>query len=291
MDDFFWDTSALGGLAPQPEPEPIDDFQPIKRKKAKKHFEVNHRIIPPVEDVSQISLTCTVISPAVLATHLEIPISLLPLKKYALPVREDDALRSPGPSCLLEKPGDVHLYGRGKGKIIRQLYFDGYHAGTVYSKVLDPLHTGTMWPRPFLENPEKETAHRSVGRPIRERVYSILGDDVGLPVGPEKEEVKRPPRSFKLAPLQGAPRRRNGIEIPRSETPPPEVRKRKVVTEYVRPGLRIDLEDLQVGFLPVFLEELGIPLEGPIQLAPESTRLHLFLTTTEEAAGKLKGIP
>ncbi|KAF9652070.1 hypothetical protein BDM02DRAFT_3266708 [Thelephora ganbajun] len=416
MDDFLWDTSALGDLAPQPEPEPIDDFQPIKRKKAKKHLEVNHGIIPPVEDVSQISLTCTVISPAVLATHLEIPISLLPLlgalvgndfsaspsarfgkqslffkkltlsqritrvsntirdtisdsaqnktKKpkesdgvidlirrvvhtllvqdvsslnsseeaaiiekivesalqYALPVREDDALRSPGPSCLIEKSGDVHLYGRGKGKIIRQLYLDGYHAGTVYSRVLDPLHTGTMWPRPFLENPEKETVHRSIGRPIREWIYAILDDGVGLPVGPEKEEAKvenegdvdeeegddelidvveedSPDEDSvpqdPLAPLKGALRRLSGIETPRSETPPPEVRKRKVVTEYVRRGLRIDLEDLQVGFLPELLGELEMPLEGPIQLAPESTRLHLFLTIidAEEAAGKLRGIP
>jgi len=420
LDDFLWDTSALGDLAPQPEPEPVDDFQPIKRKKGKKYFEVKHGIIPPVEDVSQISLTCTIISPAVLAAHLEIPISLLPLlgalvgndfsaspsarfgkqslfferkvtlsqritrvsntirdatsnpaqnktKKpagsdgvidlirrvvhtlllqgvsslgsgeeaaiidkvvesalqYALPVREGGALRSPGPLCLLGDPGDVHLYGKNKGKIVRQLYLAGYHAGTVYSKVLDPLHTGTMWPRPFLENPEKETVHRSIGRPIREWVYAILDDGIGLPVRPEKEETKEEDGAKgddeegddegdyelidveeeessgedsaledPLAPLRGALRRLSGIET-RSETPPPEVRKRKVVTEYVRRGLRIDLEDLQVGFLPELLEELGIPLEGPIQLAPESTRLRLFLTIihAEEAAGKLRGIP
>ena len=420
MDDFLWDTSALGDLAPQPEPEPTDDFQPIKRKKGKKHVEVNHGIIPPVEDVSRIALTCTTISPAVLATHLEIPISLLPLlgalvgndfsaspsarfgkqslffdrkvslsqritrvsstihdiisnpaqnkaKKpeesddvidlirrvvhtlllrgvsslssgeeatiientvesalqYALPVREGGALRSPGPSCLLGNPGDVHLYGRDKGKMIRQLYLDGYHAGTVNSKLLDPLHTGTMWPRPFLENPEKETVHRSIGRPIREWIYAILDDGVGLPVQPEKEEVKAENGTQgdaesqedddelidveeeedssdedstpedPLAPLRGVLRRLSGIETPRSETPPPEVRKRKVVTEYVRRGLRIDLEDLQVGFLPELLQELEIPLEGPIQLAPESTRLRLFLAIigAGEAAGKLRGIP
>ena len=419
MDDFLWDTSALGDLAPQPEPGPIDDFQPIKRKKGKKHFEVNHGIIPPVEDVSRISLTCTVISPAVLATHLEIPIPLLPLlgalvgndfsaspsarfgkqslffdrkvtlsqritrvsntirdaisnpaqnkaKKqeesdgvidlirrvvhtlllrgvsslssseeatiientvesalqYALPVREGGALRSPGPPYLLGNPGDIHLYGRDKGKTIRQLYLDGYHAGTVSSKLLDPLHTGTMWPRPFLENPEKETVHRSIGRPIREWIYAILDDGVGLPVQPEKEEVKAENGTQgddesqeddeelidvmeedssdedstlqdPLAPLRGALRRLSGIETPRSETPPPEVRKRKVVTEYVRRGLRIDLEELQVGFLPELVQELEIPLEGPIQLAPESTRLRLFLTIIDagEAAGKLRGIP
>jgi len=421
LDDFLWDTSALGDLAPQPEPEPVDDFQPIKRKKAKKYLEVNHGIIPPVEDVSQISLTCTVISPAVLATHLEVPISLLPLlgalvgndfsaspsarfgkqslfferkvtlsqritrvsntirdaisnpaqnkaKKpagpdgvidlirrvvhtlllqgvsslgsgeeaaiidrvvesalqYALPVREGGVLRSPGPLCLLGGPGDVNLYGGSKGKVIRQLYLAGYHAGTVHSKVLDLFHTGTMWPRPFLENPEKETVHRSIGRPIREWVYAILDDGVGLPVRPEKEkeeakaedgakgddkgddddceliDVEEEESSGEdsalqdpLAPLRGALKRLSGIETPRSETPPPEVRKRKVVTEYVRRGLRIDLEDLQVGFLPELLEELEIPLEGPIQLAPESTRLRLFLTIIDagEAAGKLRGIP
>jgi len=415
MDDLLWDTSALGDLAPQPEPEPVDDFQPIKRKKTKKHFEVNHGIIPPVEDVSQISLTCTITSPTVLAAHLEIPIPLLPLlgalvgndfsaspsarfgkqslfferkvslsqritrvantireaisnpvqnktKKpeesdgvivlirrvvhtlllqdasslgsteeaaiiekivesvlqYALPTRDGAA----GPSCLLGGPGDVHLYGRDKGNTVRRLYLDGYHAGTVYSKVLDPLHTGTMWPRPFLENPEKETVHRSIGRPIREWIYAILDDGVGLPVRPEKEEpgaekvadggddedengdelidVVEEHSSEEdsvlddpLAPLKGALRRLSGIETPRSETPPPEVRKRKVVTEYVRRGLRIDLEDLKVGFLPELLEELEIPLDGPIQLAPESTRLRLFLTIidAEEAAVKLRGVP
>ena len=418
LDDFLWDTSALGDLAPQPEPEPIDDFQPIKRKKAKKRLEVNHGIIPPVEDVSKISLTCTVISPAVLASHLELPISLLPLlgalvgndfsaspsarfgkqslffdrkvplsqritrvsntireaisnpaqtkvKKpegpdgvidlirrvvhtlllqgvsklasdeepaiierivesalqYALPVREHTALLSPGPSCLLGNPGDVHLYGREKGKAVRKLYLDRYRAGTF--KLLDPLHTGTMWPRPFLEHPEKETVHRSIGRPIREWIYAILDDGVGLPVRPEKEKtngenavdgddeqddeedddelidvkeysseednVAQDP----LAPLKSALRRLSGVETPRSETPPPEVRKRKVVTEYVRCGLRINLEDVQVKFLPELLEEVEIPLEGPIQLAPESTRLRLFLTIidAEETAGKLKGVP
>ena len=427
LDDFLWDTSALGDLAPQPEPEPIDDFQPIKRKKAKKHYEVNHGIIPPVEDVSKISLTCTIISPAVLASHLELPISLLPLlgalvgndfsaspaarfgkqslffdrkvslsqritrvsntirdalsspaqdkaKKpegsdgvidlirrvvhtlllqgvssltsgeepaiiekivesalqYALPVREDGGLRSSGPSCLLGNPGDIHLYGREKGKIVRKLYLDGYHAGTFSSKILDPLHTGTMWPRPFLEHPEKDTVHRSISRPIREWIYAILDDGVGLPVRPEKEETKGENGTGgekgvgeaeeedddddddelidvveensssedgvaqdPLAPLKGALRRLSGMETPRSETPPPEVRKRKVVTEYVRRGLRIDLEDLQVAFLPDLLEKVGISIEGPIQLAPESARLRLFLTVIDakEAAGKLRTIP
>lgn len=423
MDDFLWDTSALGDLAPQPEPEPVDDFQPIKRKKGKKHFEVSHGIIPPVEDVSKISLTCIVVSPADLSSHLELPIPLLPLlgalvgndfsaspsarfgkqslffdrkvslsqritrvsntlrdatsnppqnklKKpegsdgvidlirrvvhtlllqgassltsgeetaiidkivesalqYALPSREDGALRPPGPSCLLGNTGDVHLYGKEKGKAIRKLYLDEYHAGTISSKVLDPLHTGTMWPRPFLEHPEKETVHRSIGRPIREWIYAILDDGVGLPVRPEKEtEAEKETETENgvakddeddddddelidvvedsssdedsvedpLAPLKGALRRLSGVETPQSDTPPPEARKRKVITEYIRRGLRIDLEDLQVGFLPELVEELEIPLKGPIQLAPEPVRLRLFLTIidAEEAAGKLRGIP
>ena len=418
LDDLLWDTSALGDLAPHPEPEPpIDDFQPIKRKKGKKSLEVNHGIIPPVEDVSQISLSCMVVSPAVLATHLKLPISLLPLlgalvgndfsgspyarsrkqssffdrkvslsqritlvsdtiretiskstqnkmKKqegsdeaidlirrvvstllirgpsalesgqepaitekvvestlqYAIPTRGIGALRSSGPVCLLGSPEDVQLHGRDKGKVIRKLYLDGYHTGTISSTLLDPLHTGTMWPRPFLEHPEKETVHRSIGRPIREWVYAILDDGVGLPARPDKEEIKAEngqegededdedelidvveevssdegsiPKD-PLAPLKGALRRLSGTETPRSETPPSEVRKRKVITEYVRRGLRINLEDLQVGFLPELLEEIEIPLEGPIQLAPESTRLRLFLTIidAEEAAGKLRDLP
>ena len=50
MDDFLWGTSALGDLALQPEPEPMDDFQPIKRKKGKEHFEVNVGFSPQTSD-------------------------------------------------------------------------------------------------------------------------------------------------------------------------------------------------------------------------------------------------
>lgn len=72
-----------------------------------------------------------------------------------------------------------------------------------------------------------------------------------------------------------------------------EVKGKKVVTEYVRRGSRFGPEVVRVGFLPELLEELGISLEGPIQLEPEPDRLRLLLTIigVEGAAEKLRNIP
>jgi hypothetical protein len=227
--------------------------------------------------------------------------------QYALPTRDGGVLRSPGPSCLLGNPGDVHLYGREKGKIGSEVVSRRVPCWErLFAKCWIPSILERCGPVPFLEHPEKETVHRSIGRPIREWIYAILDDGVGLPVRPDKEEAKAESDTKEdgeegdddelidvveenssdedsdvqdpLAPLKSALRRLSSMETPRSETPPPEVRKKKVVTEYVRRGLRIDLEDLQVGFFPELLKELEIPLEGPIQLAPEPTRLRLFLT-------------
>ena len=371
LDDVIWDAPVPENPASQSGRSgqgPSHGFQQMKRGKATKSPEVDHGIIPPAGDVSQISLTCLVTSPALLASHLHLPVSHLPLlgalvgndfstspstgfgkispffdkgvslsqriilvsntirnasqnptrkntKKpeghdkitdltrrvvhtllsqgtrtptligeskiieitvksalqYALPAREGSALRPPGPSCLLLNPGDVYPHGRDIGKIVRRKYLDGYRIGNVPYDVLNPLNTGTMWARPFLEDPQKETVQCSIGRPIREWVYAILDDGVGLSVRPERETSKA---ERKVG--------RGG-----------EVSKRRVIAEYVRRGPNFGPEAVGIGSLSELLEELGIPLEGPIQLEPDSTRLRLLFAIigAEEVAEKLRKIP
>ena len=348
LDELLWDTSISG--------DPGGRFSGGKRG-----------IIPPEVDVSQISLTCSVTSPVVLASHLQLPVSFLPLlgalagwdnslspsppagpggrslffdkgvpssrritqvsnairdatqnspqsKKtpegsdgiidlirsvihtllpratpslapneesniiekifkstqlYVIPLREDGALQPPGPSCLLGNPEDGCFHGRGLGEAVRRRYLDGYRSGDVNPEVLNLLHTGTMWARPFLEDPQKETAHRSVGRPIREWIYAILNDGVGLPVRPGREgsEVE------------------SGVDEGGEGT-------NKIIVEYIRRGPRFGPEELRVRVLQELLEEVEIPLNEPIQLAPESTRLRLFLAAigAEAVTERLKNI-
>ena len=338
LDDLLWDTSTPGG-------------------RWEKSSGIKQGIIPPMADLAQISFACSVTSPTVLASHLQLPVSLLPLlgalignhdfspspqtrfgkrslffekgvfswqritrvstairdatpnpqnsntpggcdgvvdltrrvvrallledvsslapdeeskiiehitesiRLYDIPLREDGALRPPGLSCLLGDPGDAYLYGRDIGKIVRQGYLDRYRSGNINPEVLNPLHTGTMWVRPFLEDPQKETAQRTIGRPIREWIYAIIDDGTGLPARLGKEGG-------------------GGVS------------KEKVVAEYIRRGSHFGPEDLRVRNLQELLEEVKIPLKEPVQLAPESTRLRLFLAIigAETVAEKLGNI-
>ncbi|KAF8176516.1 hypothetical protein BJ912DRAFT_986797 [Pholiota molesta] len=60
----------------------------------------------------------------------------------------------------------------------REKYLDAYRGGLFSPKTMDILNTGSSWARIFLENPDLETVGRSIGRPIREWIYSILDDTV-----------------------------------------------------------------------------------------------------------------
>ncbi|KAF9485956.1 PIN domain-like protein [Pholiota conissans] len=64
----------------------------------------------------------------------------------------------------------------------REKYLDAYRGGLFSPKNMDVLNTGSSWARIFLENPDLETVGRSIGQPIREWIYSILDDTVGLPI-------------------------------------------------------------------------------------------------------------
>ncbi|KAG0699356.1 hypothetical protein DFH29DRAFT_877350 [Suillus ampliporus] len=71
---------------------------------------------------------------------------------------------------------------------LHTLYIAAYRSGHFQPKLMDILNTGTFWPRLFLENPDAENVARSIGRPIRQWIYAILEDAVGLPEAPEETE-------------------------------------------------------------------------------------------------------
>ncbi|TFK74035.1 PIN domain-like protein [Pluteus cervinus] len=64
---------------------------------------------------------------------------------------------------------------------IREEYLKAYRAGYLSPRLLNSLHTGTYWPRLFLENPDFETVATTIARPIRLWIYSILDASLGLP--------------------------------------------------------------------------------------------------------------
>ena len=72
----------------------------------------------------------------------------------------------------------------------REKYLDAYRNGLLNPKMIDVLNTGTSWPRLFLENPDLETVARSIGQPIREWIYAILHDTVGLPISEDAETAQ-----------------------------------------------------------------------------------------------------
>jgi len=71
---------------------------------------------------------------------------------------------------------------------LRGLYLAAYRKGLLSEEIMSILSTASYWPRLFLENPDMDTVGRSIGRPIRIWVYSILADSLGLPVAEGKPE-------------------------------------------------------------------------------------------------------
>ncbi|KAG5642126.1 hypothetical protein DXG03_003599, partial [Asterophora parasitica] len=283
-------------------PEEDSDFQEFRKPKAKRRPAVNlgvgRGIIPPDAVAKDLTLSLTIYKPDVLAAHLKIPVTLLPLlgalvgndfssqpesnrrnvqslffdkqlslsqritrvaatiqsilspvtqrrKKpkhqvgsvmdlidcavnallarlvttlasgevdnivekiveatlqYAIPRRGEDTPRQEG-VCALHEPEACSLLPSISRRVaaeaetsegeesdelqdaitLRSLYLHAYRRGHLSPKIMDALNSGTFWPRLFLENPDLETVSRSVGRPIRQWMYSILHDAVGLP--------------------------------------------------------------------------------------------------------------
>ncbi|KAI9462610.1 PIN domain-like protein [Russula earlei] len=212
-------------------------------------------------------------------------------------------------------------------KEISFLYISAYRHTHFSPGLMDVLSTGTAWPDSFLENPDLETVSRSLGRPIREWVYALLDDGIGLmehDAGLENEsgdtsadEVsdddeiidvieedsdEDPGPGNPLAPLQGALK-----ELTIGTTPPStssrttvvsRSMRHKYVDEYVRRGTRHAKEPVSVPSLATLLSSHGIntnignrPNIRPIQLQDENLRLTVFLRFLGSDTHLVKTLP
>ncbi|KAJ3998740.1 hypothetical protein F5050DRAFT_1566541, partial [Lentinula boryana] len=175
---------------------------------------------------------------------------------------------------------------------VRNALMQAYRAGQLSPSILDCLNSGSLWPRPFLENPDAETTAKMT-RPIRVWYCAILDDAVGLPeivdeVIEESEQVSDDLEVVSgkddeaeeelvdvvesgsedegpdmLAPLKGALRRlhdpNSGSTGPPSSADAtlPVSAKQSRITEYYRRGTRVVDETVQIPSLSELLSEIS----------------------------------
>lgn len=180
----------------------------------------------------------------------------------------------------------------------REKYLDAYRNGFFAPDIMDVLNTGSSWARIFLENPDLETVGRSIGRPIREWIYAILDDTVGLPtpdtdtedntrdgsmdmadedegedelidvVESDSEDDGPVPSDF-LAPLKGELHRLHGepddVSDDAATDPPASIISHRTlshntptVTDYLRRGTRIASEVVSVTPLSELLSSISL---------------------------------
>ncbi|KAI0349955.1 PIN domain-like protein [Trametes cingulata] len=212
--------------------------------------------------------------------------------------------------------------------IIRLEYTAAYRRGHFDPHILDPVQSATMWPRLFLEDPDKECVERSIGRPIREWTYALLDASIGLPDPPEPAQEEDAPDEDDddelvdveeedededpLARLRGALKEldeSDGGDAERAgERPPPSTlsastapthSQPKIVTEYIRRGTRLAAEEVAVRPLPELLQELSwdhtlhprtaVPIPPP--LWPEDMRRKLLLATLGSDCPSVSSLP
>ncbi|KAF8070780.1 hypothetical protein FPV67DRAFT_1413781 [Lyophyllum atratum] len=263
--------------------------------------------------------------------------------QYAIPRREDDTLEqgdlSPSRVCALHESeacpllpllsrrvvaaGESSTEGNDELQdmiALRARYLDAYRHGQLAPKIMDILSSATFWPRLFLENPDFETVSRSVGRPIREWIYSILHDAVGLPESPEvendddseedEEDVETEDELIDvvesdsedgddpLAPLKGELHRLHGSDdegtgtsaasssrLRRPSRPP-------IVTEYLRRGTRVAEEAMTVRPLHDLLSSISLPeSDTPLPLRQPEERLTVLLRALESDFPLVRELP
>ncbi|KAJ6558420.1 hypothetical protein DFH09DRAFT_529788 [Mycena vulgaris] len=265
--------------------------------------------------------------------------------QYALPKNEDDTLglwptdicalheadicpilpmfsRLVAAEALLEqRENDDELLKRNE---LRGQYLSAYRRGQLHAKVLDILHTGTSWPRLFLETPDLETVSRVVGRTIRQWGYAILHDTVGLEdetateddastVGEDSDsdedelidvvEVDSDDgegATDLLAPLRGALQRLHGPDdastAPTTSSSRTRGAQSLVITEYVRRGTRIAEEPVTVPSISDLLSSISstdfAPTNNiPILLQPEQDRFTIFLRALKSDTSPIRSLP
>ncbi|KAI0044243.1 PIN domain-like protein [Auriscalpium vulgare] len=238
---------------------------------------------------------------------------------YSIPSQGGSSLY-PTPACALHTPDTCPLVdslsqpilGSSDGDELpsrtrcRKLYLSAYRKGRLSPRIMDIITAGTSWPKLFLEDPDLEAVARSIGRPIREWVYAILEDGIGLPVAEEaednEEEVDESDEDElvdvveddsddelgvgdPLAPLQGALQElHTGARPPGSMSSYASMRNQppKVIIEHLRRGGRVADEKVTVPKLHQFLSGFGINVNEneeyiPIQLQDEDRRFDIFL--------------
>ncbi|KAF7375869.1 XPG-I-2 domain-containing protein [Mycena sanguinolenta] len=405
LDEMVW-------TVPTPEEPTIvgddDDFQQVRKPKARKKAMnpgSSRGIIPP-ESTSELSLSFTAYSPMALASHLNLPVTLLPLfgalvgndfsnqsasprrnvqilfferhlnlsqritrvattmhsilsvstqkgkqkpvgsvmdlidktvnallvrsissmgsgeieaiveriveatLQYALPKNEDDTQDLwPTDICALheadicpilpmfsrlvtaealveERENDDELLKRNE---LRSQYLSAYRDGHLDPKVLDILHTGTSWPRLFLETPDFETVSRVFGRPLRQWGYAILHDALGLQPPSDEEITSEVDDSDDekgadlLAPLKGALDQLVSDDDKAATPASSSTRgtQSPIIIEYVRRGTRIAEEPVTVPSISDLLSSISsadLPFNTlPILSQPEPDRFTILL--------------
>jgi len=259
--------------------------------------------------------------------------------QYAIPKNQDGNLiiKEPSSPCVLHDTESCPLVGRLSLPVlyplaekenkscerVRSLYISAYRRGDFSPGLMDILSTNTAWPELFLENPDIETVIRSLGRPIREWVYALLDDGIGLfrgdidiggngleeptaieesdedeviDVHSDSEEDKG--TADPLAPLQGALEELStGTTTSTSSVTPTSRRTwRKHVIEHIRRGIRYVEEPVSVPTLAALLLVHGVdfakgPEPLPVQLWDEELRLTIFLRALGSDTPLVKALP
>ena len=231
------------------------------------------------------------------------------------------SLSHPSPNNAAENDTEVR-------KEVRFLYISAYRRGHFSPGLMDVLSTGTAWPESFLENPDIEAVSRSLGRPVREWVYAVLDDGIGITehdadpdgnglgessadeasdddeivdvVEEDSDEDMR--YGNPLAPLQGALK-----ELTIGTKPPPSTSSHtttsrsmrpKYVTEHIRRGTRHAEEPVSVQSLATLLSSHDIDINigndsnvRPIQLQDEDVRMTVFLRSLGSNTRLVKALP
>lgn len=267
--------------------------------------------------------------------------------QYAIPRREGDLSQGelwPTRVCALHEPEACPLLsiisrvlveaekltpdGQESDELTRRhalrgMFLDAYRKGHLAPKILDTLNSGTFWPELFLEDPDLETVSRSFSRPIRQWVYAIVHDAIGLPcmedesdesdddiVASDEDELvdvvesdddqSSTSEDDPLAPLKGELHRLRGsagVDLPASSSSSAAPRfKLPVITEFVRRGSRVAQEAIIVNPLCELVHSLpsgNILLENdvPLLLRPEGERLTFFLQVLHSDTHIVRALP
>ncbi|KAI0036170.1 hypothetical protein K488DRAFT_76193 [Vararia minispora EC-137] len=250
--------------------------------------------------------------------------------QYAIPDRAQEANPElwPTPACAIHvpercpfvgcmsRPGDMdkddntHPFRAD----VCAAYITAYRRAQLDPRIVDTLHTGTMWPRLSLEDPDLECVARSIGRPLRQWIYAILETGVGLHAARQKKTAEQENKSGSeksdedelidvieessedensddpLAPLRGALqdlRVKPNASTPStiSATSSTGLLSRPVfIIEKIRRGTRLVDEEVTVMSFHHMLDALGSDgkdfyphVTSPPTLWPTSARLSLFL--------------